>query len=84
MPISPGFRVASSLTEHFSYAECYLVAALVQIGVTAWLLAIDPKQTSRELPRAEGAPLPGTGVIAVCALGATLVGFTIYVIRPLL
>lgn len=79
-----GFRVASSLTEHISYAECYVLAASIQAAVTCWLFAIDPKQTSRELPRAEGAPLPLVGVIAVCALAATLTGFTIYVLRPLL
>ncbi len=79
-----GFRLASTMTEHFSYAECYVIAAAVQAAVTVWLLAIDPRQTSRELPRPEGAPLPIVGVVAVCALGVTLTGFTIYVLRPLL
>jgi PAT family beta-lactamase induction signal transducer AmpG len=79
-----GFRLASSLTESFSYAECYALAALAQVGVTAWLLAIDPAQTSRELPRADGAPPSRLGLVAVCAFGATLVAFTIYVLRPLL
>jgi PAT family beta-lactamase induction signal transducer AmpG len=79
-----GFRLASSLTEHFSYAECYALAALAQVGVTAWLLAIDPGQTSRELPRADGAPPSRLGLVAVSAFGVTLVAFTIYVLRPLL
>ena len=79
-----GFRLASTLTEHFSYAECYVVAAVIQVGVTCWLLAIDPKQTSRELPRPEGAPPSRLGLGAVCVLGATLTAFTVYVLRPLL
>jgi PAT family beta-lactamase induction signal transducer AmpG len=79
-----GFRLAAPLTEHFSYAECYLVAAIVQVCVTAWLLAIDPKQTSRELPRAEGVPPSRLGLVAVCALGATLTAFAIYVLLPLM
>jgi len=79
-----GFSIAAPLTEHFSYASCYALAALLQLGVTAWLLAIDPKQTSRELPRSPDAPPSRRGLIAVCALGAALIAFTVYVVRPLL
>lgn len=78
-----GARLAGFLGEYFDYASCYVLAAVVQVLVTAWLLALDPKQTARELPLPEGAPLPMRGVIAVVALAATLLGFALYVIKPL-
>ena len=79
-----GYKLASPLTEYFSYASCYALAALAQVGITGWLLAIDPGQTARELPRADDAPPSRMGLVAVCAIGATLIAFTIYVLRPLL
>jgi len=78
-----GARLAKVLGEYFDYASCYVLAAVVQVLVTAWLLALDPAQTARELPRPEGSPLPVRGVVAAIALGTTLVGFTIYAIKPL-
>lgn len=78
-----GARLAGKLGESFDYASCYVLAAVFQVLVTMWLLAIDPKQTARELPLPEGAPLPRRGVIAVSLLGATLFGLAIYVIKPI-
>ncbi|MBL0215622.1 MAG: MFS transporter [Myxococcales bacterium] len=79
-----GYRFASTLNEHLDFASCYAAAAVFQVIVTGWLLAIDPRQTSRELPRAGGAALPERGVIAVLLLAATLAALTVYVVAPLL
>ncbi|MBA3461936.1 MAG: MFS transporter [Deltaproteobacteria bacterium] len=81
-----GFRFSSTLTSWLDsdYARCYLVVAAIQIGVTAWLLFIDPKQTARELPRPEGASLPVSGIVAVSGLGVVLAALTYYVISPML
>lgn len=78
-----GYSLASSVNKYLDFASCYIAAAVVQVLVTAWLVAIDPKQTARELPRPEGAPPPRRGVIAVIALVVTLAGFAVYVIEPL-
>ncbi len=78
-----GARLAGKLGEHLDFASCYVAAAVVQVLVTGWLLALDPRQTAREMPLPEGAPLPRRGVIAVIALGATLFGLGIYVIKPI-
>lgn len=79
-----GARFAGKLGESFDFASCYVLAAVVQVLVTGWLLAIEPAQTARELPRPAGEPLPVRGVVAVVLLGAILVGFTIYVVKPIL
>ena len=78
-----GARFAGKLGEYLDYASCYVAAAVFQVLVTAWLLAIDPKQTARELPLPDGAPLPRRGVIAVALLGITLLGLALYVIKPI-
>ena len=79
-----GFRLAASINEHFDYASCYVAAAVFQVAVTAWLLALDPSQTARELPRPEGQSLPRRGLLAVILLGLTLAGLTLYVVKPIL
>ena len=81
-----GFRFSSTLTSWLDgdYSRCYIVAGAIQIAITGWLLAIDPKQTARELPRPEGAPLPANGIIAVSGLGLVLAALTYYVISPML
>lgn len=78
-----GARMAGKLGEYLDYASCYVAAAVAQVLVTGWLLALDPKQTARMLPLPEGAPLPRRGVIAVIALGVTLFGLALYVIKPI-
>jgi MFS transporter, PAT family, beta-lactamase induction signal transducer AmpG len=78
-----GARLAGKLGEYLDYASCYVAAAIVQVLVTGWLLALDPKQAARELPLPDGAPLPRRGVIAVIALGVTLFGLALYVIKPI-
>jgi PAT family beta-lactamase induction signal transducer AmpG len=78
-----GFRFASTLTAHATYAQCYVVAAIIQVVVTAWIFAIDTKQTARELPRPDGAPLPARGLLAISGIGLILIVLTVYVVSPL-
>ncbi len=78
-----GAALAGKLGKHLDYATCYVAAAVVQVLVTGWLLALDPKQTAREMPLPDDAPLPRRGVIAVILLAASLLGLAIYVIKPI-
>lgn len=73
-----GFLVAGPAKSILDYDQLYLVAAGVQLAVTALLLAIDPTETRRTLPRPPGARVNPIGVLGLVALLAFLVAMTIY------
>jgi PAT family beta-lactamase induction signal transducer AmpG len=75
-----GFLLTSELPESFDYRTCYLVAAVYQVTVIGLLLWIDPTETRRTLPRAEGVRIPLAGIVAVCALALVLVSSTAYAV----
>jgi len=75
-----GFLLVSELPASFDYRTCYLVAAAFQVAITVLLWFVDPTETRRTLPRADGVRIPTGGVIAVCALALVLVTATSYAV----
>ncbi|MEJ7603244.1 MAG: MFS transporter [Kofleriaceae bacterium] len=75
-----GFRSAGFVIETWDDQGLDLVLAGVQAAVTLLLLAIDPTEARRKLPRPDGTPLAGK--LAAAALIATLVALTGYVVMP--
>lgn len=74
-----GYASAGWLSARLDYDRCYLLAAGIQIAMTAVLLVIDPSETRRKLPVPEGARTPVRGLVAVSSLFLVLVSLTIYV-----
>lgn len=77
-----GYRVSGKLET--TTIETWQLAAAIQLVIPLLLLAIDPAQTRRELPRPAGARAPLRGWIVLGALATFLVGMTAYVVKPLL
>ncbi|MFN0248877.1 MAG: MFS transporter [Kofleriaceae bacterium] len=77
-----GYRVAGALDTKPA-TEVWLYAAAIQLVVPLLILAVDPAQTRRELPRAISR-VPVRGWVVLGALATFLVGFTAYVVKPLL
>jgi PAT family beta-lactamase induction signal transducer AmpG len=81
---SLGYRASGQLGE-LSAAHVWQLAAAFQIVVVVLLLVtVDPAQTRRELPRPDGVAPPLRGWIVLGALATFLVGFTAYIVKPLL
>lgn len=79
-----GYRAAGKLGSLSAVETWQLAAAFQIIVVPLLLLAVDPSQTRRELPRPDGAPPPLRGWIVLAALAAFLVGMTAYIVKPML
>jgi len=79
-----GYLLTSELPASFDYRTCYFAAAGFQIAITALLLRVDPSQTRRTLPRADGVRIPLAGVIAVGSLALVLVISTSYAVYRLI
>lgn len=75
-----GYRAVGHL--EVSAVHTWQLAAALQLGVPLLILAVDPAQTRREL-HTTGAPRT-RGWIVLGALTVFLVGFTIYIVRPML
>lgn len=72
-----GYLVAGTAAEIWEYHGMYLVAAVVQVGVTGLLVFIDPSETRRVLPRPPGTPINRVGLIALAVLFAFLAVMTV-------
>lgn len=73
-----GFLLTAELRGVLDFRDCYIAAGIFQILIIAVLLYIDPTQTRRTLPRADGVRISTGGIIAVCALALVLVTATSY------
>lgn len=79
-----GYRAAGHLAD-FSAVEKWRIAAAFQLVVVPLLLvAVDPAQTRRELPRPDGAAEPIRGWVVLGVLATFLLGMTAYVVKPLI
>lgn len=78
-----GYRAAGHLMD-VSASHTWQLAAAMQLVVPALLVFVDPTQTRRELPRADGERAPERGWIVLGILATFLVGMTVYVVKPLL
>jgi MFS transporter, PAT family, beta-lactamase induction signal transducer AmpG len=74
-----GYR-SSGLLADLSAIETWRLAAAFQVVVTLLLLAVDPAQTRRELPRSDASSAPVRGALVLGALAAFLVGMTGYIV----
>lgn len=78
-----GYRVSGHLGE-LTASQVWQLAAAMQVVVALLLVAVNPAQTRAELPRPADTPPPLRGWIVLGCLAAFLVGFTAYVVKPLL
>lgn len=72
-----GYLVAGDLNRVFEFHGVYLLGAGIQLAATPILLAIDPGETRRVLPRPPGTVLDRRGMIAMAVLVVFLGGMTV-------
>jgi MFS transporter, PAT family, beta-lactamase induction signal transducer AmpG len=78
-----GFRLGSVLAD-WSYARIYLLAAIIQIAMTALVLAIDPFETRRRLPLPPGSSIVPGIIAAAAVLGVLVTLMLVLVVVPFL
>jgi hypothetical protein len=71
-----GYQLVGWANETWDFDGMYFVAAAVQLVVTPLVLAVDPGETRRVLPRPAGAPLSVVGLVTLSVLFGGLVLMT--------
>jgi MFS family permease len=76
-----GFRLSGVASTWFAVDRIYVIAAVVQVALTAIVVTIDPGETARALPLPPGARTPARGIAVVVGFAVVLAALTGFVVH---